>query len=363
MRQGVVFMCIGRLKMEHYEVTTTEQFCHLTDSPAFERYPHFEDILRTGALKVPGTSDPVDQGRIFYCQDALPKDIDPQYVYAVDFGDIIILHYPGRGLPPLQSSYRLAERITGVINANLNADCVVAEVGCGSGVMTAKVLRSCTKPCTLLVGDIEPTQVEHTKQTLLINGLPQDRVVFKVGDKLNEFRDYKGMIDLLYSNGPYFDDGEVAMNPIQAPKTSLYGGSDGLDFYRSLIRQYKNYSKKPGSWLALQMPVNPEIGMGLMHAISTILKDRVEVIRFAAREPNAALEWTPLWNQSASLPRSRKQIARLLEQEPLTHRPNQVARALLHRRKPDKVLGVLAYCNTDNNLVDPMLGLWEPRKR
>ncbi len=349
--------------MEHYEVTTTEQFCHLTDSPAFQHHPHFGDLLRTGALKVPGTSDPLDEGRIYYCQDALPKDVDPQKVYAVDFGDVIILHYPGRGLPPLQSSYRLAERIAGIINADLNADGVVAEVGCGSGVMTAKVLRSSTKPFTLLVGDIEPTQVEHTKQTLQINGLLQDKVVFKVGDKLDEFGNYKGMVDLLYSNGPYFDDEEVAMNPIQAPKTSLYGGSDGLGFYRSLINQYKKHSKKSGSWLVLQMPVNPEIGMGLMQSISTILKTRVGVIRFATREPNAALEWIPLWSQAAPLPRSRKQIAQLLEREPYTHQPNQVARALLHRTKPDKVLGVLAYCNTEKRLVDPMLGLWEPRKR
>ena len=61
--------------------------------------------------------------------------------------------------------------------------------------------------------------------------------------------------DLIISNPPYLTAKEMrSLMPETAkePAMALDGGADGLDFYRLLLRQYKDVMR-PGGWMVLEI--------------------------------------------------------------------------------------------------------------
>lgn len=77
-----------------------------------------------------------------------------------------------------------------------------------------------------------------------------------------------GEYDLIVSNPPYIDENDMkSLQPEVAfePQTALKGGSDGLDFYRHITKEYKAYLKKGGT-LAF------EVGINQATAVAEILK-------------------------------------------------------------------------------------------
>lgn len=87
------------------------------------------------------------------------------------------------------------------------------------------------------------------------------------GDVL-ETQGADGEYDLIVSNPPYIN--AVDMNNLQPevafePATALAGGSDGLDFYRHIAKEYKSYLKK-GGVMAF------EVGINQAETVSEIMK-------------------------------------------------------------------------------------------
>ena len=77
-----------------------------------------------------------------------------------------------------------------------------------------------------------------------------------------------GLYDLIVSNPPYIDQNDMkTLQPEVTfePATALSGGSDGLDFYRHIAKEYKAYLKKDGV-LAF------EIGINQASAVAEIMK-------------------------------------------------------------------------------------------
>ncbi len=89
-----------------------------------------------------------------------------------------------------------------------------------------------------------------------------------LGDILDEST-ARGEYDLIVSNPPYLSDGD--MDALQRevryePRGALYGGSDGLDFYRAILGMYPK-RLKDGGMLAV------EIGMGQEEAVCGIFRE------------------------------------------------------------------------------------------
>ena len=64
--------------------------------------------------------------------------------------------------------------------------------------------------------------------------------------------------DLIVSNPPYIPPKEMEIISPETrfePQTALLGGEDGLDFYRAIIKNYKN-SLKDGGMLAFEVGIN-----------------------------------------------------------------------------------------------------------
>ncbi len=80
--------------------------------------------------------------------------------------------------------------------------------------------------------------------------------------------DGSGEYDLIVSNPPYIPPNEMEIISPETefePKTALLGGDDGLDFYRAIIKNYKQ-SLKVGGMLAF------EVGINEYAAVSELLK-------------------------------------------------------------------------------------------
>mgnify|MGYP004728238523 CR=1 FL=1 len=80
--------------------------------------------------------------------------------------------------------------------------------------------------------------------------------------------------DIIVSNPPYITAEEMAdLQPevCREPALALYGGLDGLDFYRRIAREAPDYLL-PGGWLLL------EIGSAQAEAVSALLAERFEAL-------------------------------------------------------------------------------------
>ena len=80
--------------------------------------------------------------------------------------------------------------------------------------------------------------------------------------------------DIIVSNPPYITAEEMAdLQPevCRGPALALYGGLDGLDFYRRIAREAPDYLL-PGGWLLL------EIGSAQAEAVSALLAERFEAL-------------------------------------------------------------------------------------
>lgn len=83
------------------------------------------------------------------------------------------------------------------------------------------------------------------------------------------FEGIEGVFDIIVSNPPYIASGKIPglMEEVRGfePLLALDGGADGLDFYRRIIKDARNFLK-PGGWLGL------EIGYDQREAVEELLR-------------------------------------------------------------------------------------------
>lgn len=88
-------------------------------------------------------------------------------------------------------------------------------------------------------------------------------------DALKPADSFLGKFDLIVSNPPYVTTAEMETLPESVkdyePHLALHGGTDGLDFYRAIVRNYTS-ALKPGGYICL------EFGMGQGDAVCEILE-------------------------------------------------------------------------------------------
>lgn len=94
---------------------------------------------------------------------------------------------------------------------------------------------------------------------------------------------FLGKFDLIVSNPPYITETEMEELPDSVknfePHLALFGGEDGLDFYRSIAANFKS-ALKPGGYLCF------EFGMGQGDAVCDILKHEGYTVLERTRDYN-----------------------------------------------------------------------------
>ena len=155
---------------------------------------------------------------------------------------------------------------------------IVLDVCTGSGAIAVAI--SHYKPdAAVYAGDISEAALKVAEQN---NQCLNTHVSFRQGNLLEPFDDLNGTVHLLISNPPYITTQEMQELPIdvqQEPHLALWGGEDGLDFYRSIACNYRA-ALKPGGYLCF------EFGMGQGDAVCSILEENGYTILERSRDYN-----------------------------------------------------------------------------
>lgn len=153
---------------------------------------------------------------------------------------------------------RLEERIE---KAGSDRMVRVLDIGTGSGAIAVSIARAVSKAEVVGV-DISEAAVKTAEYNARKNGITE-RVTFGVSDLFSAVS--KEMrFDIIVSNPPYIPetDRETLQREVRLfePEMALFGGEDGLDFYRKIIPDARAYLV-PGGILVFEAGYNqmPEI--------------------------------------------------------------------------------------------------------
>ncbi len=129
----------------------------------------------------------------------------------------------------------------------------VLDLCCGSGCIGLAV-ASRVKDARVTLADISKEALAVAKKNITLNKMT-GRVSCVQADALAPAPGFLGKFDMIISNPPYITGEEMNELPASVkdyePHLALYGGEDGLDFYRSIAVNYRS-ALKPGGFLALE---------------------------------------------------------------------------------------------------------------
>lgn len=189
-----------------------------------------------------------------------------QEFYGLDFRvtpDVLI---------PRPETEFLVERIIKLMDESMPAPLIV-DVGTGSGCI-AVTLAVNVPQARLIATDLSAAALEVARTNAERHGV-NDRIEFLKGDLLEPLETYhlENSVDVLASNPPYVSEGHAGLIQREVrdwePRAALFGGVEGLDFYRRLLVEGLTLVK-PGGYMIF------EIGYNQLDAITEIV---------------AALEW------------------------------------------------------------------------
>lgn len=123
----------------------------------------------------------------------------------------------------------------------------ILDIGTGSGAITVSLAKYLENVKVTSV-DISDIALEIGKRNAISNEV-NDRINFVKSDLFTNI-DKETKFDIIVSNPPYIKREVIDTLDKQVkdyePYNALEGGVDGLDFYRAITKQAKNYLKKGG---------------------------------------------------------------------------------------------------------------------
>ena len=135
----------------------------------------------------------------------------------------------------------------------LEKDPRVLDLCCGSGCI-GLAIASRVKDAKVTLADISQKALAVAKENVALNKL-SGRVRCVAADALKPAFPFLGKFDMIVSNPPYITGQEMKELPKSVadyePHLALYGGEDGLDFYRSIAKNFAP-ALKPGGYLAFE---------------------------------------------------------------------------------------------------------------
>lgn len=163
----------------------------------------------------------------------------------------------------------------------LDQDPRILDLCCGSGCI-GLAIASRVKDAKVTLADLSREALTIAKENVALNKLT-GRVRCLQADALQPPTPFIGKYDLIVSNPPYVTGEEMEILPQSVrefePHMALYGGEDGLDFYRAIASGYRK-ALKPGGYLCF------EFGMGQGDDVCGILEDNGYTILERARDYN-----------------------------------------------------------------------------
>ncbi len=163
----------------------------------------------------------------------------------------------------------------------LDKDPRILDLCTGTGCI-GLAIASKVKDARVTLADISPEALALAKKNVSYNHF-NGKVSCVRADALNKPSAFLGKFDLIVSNPPYITTRQMLELPTSVkgfePHLALHGGDDGLDFYRSIAKNYRE-ALKPGGYLCF------EFGMGQGDDVCAILEENRYTILERARDYN-----------------------------------------------------------------------------
>ena len=163
----------------------------------------------------------------------------------------------------------------------LNTSPRILDLCTGSGCIGLAIAHR-VKDARVTLADISKDALAVAKRNITEQKL-SGRVSCLQADALGKPSAFLGKFDMIVSNPPYITTEEMEALPDSVknyePHLALHGGDDGLDFYRSIIVNYKE-ALKPGGLICL------EFGMGQGDDVCRILETNGYTILERSRDYN-----------------------------------------------------------------------------
>lgn len=176
-------------------------------------------------------------------------------------------------LIPRQDTETLVEQVLKIVKPGMK----VLDLCTGSGCVLISVLKNAPE-LTGMGSDISKTALLVAEENAKLHEVDAEWVRSDLFDNITE------TFDVIMANPPYIPTGEILslMPEVRdfEPENALDGGADGLDFYRKIAGQVKDYLN-PGGYVYM------EIGYDQGEAVSELMRNagftEVEVIKDLAR--------------------------------------------------------------------------------
>lgn len=151
----------------------------------------------------------------------------------------------------------------------LDKDPRILDLCCGSGCI-GLAIASRVKDARVTLADISKEALAVAKKNIARNKLGGRVSTFQV-DARKAAPGFLGKFDMIVSNPPYITGEEMKQLPKSVndfePHLALFGGEDGLDFYRSILDNYTSILK-PGGFVCF------EFGMNMGDAVCRLLEEK-----------------------------------------------------------------------------------------
>lgn len=161
-----------------------------------------------------------------------------------------------RALIPRQDTETLCEACLALIRGRGYKSCL--DLCCGSGCVGISLAR--LSGIRVALADVDGAALSLARENAAINNVS---AAFMKSDLLENVR---GRYDLVACNPPYLSDADMRSLQREVafePRGALYGGADGLDFYRALAQSAMEFIN-PGGALVM------EVGFGQAEAVSRL---------------------------------------------------------------------------------------------
>lgn len=150
----------------------------------------------------------------------------------------------------------------------LDKDPRILDLCCGSGCIGLAV-ASRVKDARVTLADISKEALAVAKKNIARNKLGGRVSTFQV-DARKGAPGFLGKFDLIVSNPPYITAEDMKRLPKSVgeyePHLALFGGEDGLDFYRCILRNFTSILK-PGGYVCF------EFGMDMGDSVCSLLEE------------------------------------------------------------------------------------------
>lgn len=168
-------------------------------------------------------------------------------------------------LIPRQDTETLAELADNFLKSRPINERRVLDLCAGSGCIGIVLSKFCDAKTVSV--EKSKTAFAYLTENITLNGV-SDKVTAVCADIFSDIPQIGGEFDVILSNPPYLTSSDMKHLQTEVtfePSSALYGGEDGLDFYRKIPGRYLGGLKNGGLFAV-------EIGMGQESDIADIFK-------------------------------------------------------------------------------------------